>query len=86
VWQHQTQDIVRSSPVVWQDLVFVGSDDGYLYGLGRETGEAVWRYRTGGAIAAAPVAYGERLFVSSTDRRLHAFDIAAEPASGASNP
>ena len=56
----------------------MGSDDGHVYGLDRETGALVWRYQTGGAIAASPIVAGARLFVGSTDRRLHAFDLRAE--------
>jgi outer membrane protein assembly factor BamB len=56
----------------------VGSDDGYLYGLNRETGAQIWSYRTGGAIAAGPTVADGRLFVGSTDRRLHAFNLEVE--------
>jgi len=56
----------------------MGSDDGYLYGLNRETGALVWRYRTGGAIAAGPAVADGKLYVGSTDRRLHAFNLGAE--------
>jgi outer membrane protein assembly factor BamB len=63
---------------VWEGLVFVGSDDGYLYGLDRETGARVWRYRTGGAIAAGPSVAGGKLYVGSTDRNLHAFTLEVE--------
>jgi len=78
VWQYQAKNIIRSSPTVWGDLVFVGCDDGYLYGLDREMGELVWSYRTGDAIVAGPTVTDGRLFVGSTDRRLHAFSLEAE--------
>jgi outer membrane protein assembly factor BamB len=75
MWQYQTQEPVRSSPEVWGDLLFVGSDDGTIYAFDRQTGTEVWRYRTAGSIAAGPTVANGRLFVSSIDRRLHAFDL-----------
>jgi outer membrane protein assembly factor BamB len=56
----------------------VGSDDGHLYSLNRETGALVWRYRTGDAIAAGPTVADEKLYVGSIDRQLHAFTLKAE--------
>jgi outer membrane protein assembly factor BamB len=78
VWHYQTQNVIRSAPAAWRHLVLVGSDDGYLYGLERETGALAWRYRTGGAIAAGPTVAGDRFYAGSTDRRLHAFDLGVE--------
>ena len=78
LWDYQAKDIIRSRPAVWGDVVFVGSDDGYLYGIDRRTGALAWSYRTGGAIAAGPLVAEGRLFVGSTDRRLHAFTLGEE--------
>jgi outer membrane protein assembly factor BamB len=75
LWKYQTGNIIRGAPAIWEQLLFVGSDDGNLYGLNRETGALVWHYRLGGAIVAGPTVAGNRLLVGATDRRLHAFDL-----------
>ena len=78
MWRFQTEGIVRSSPVMWENLVFVGSDDGSVYGVDRITGRSVWSYHTGDAIAAGPTVADGTLFVGSTDRRLYAFSLSAQ--------
>ena len=47
VWSFQTNEPVRFSPVVHQDRVYLGSDDGYLYCLNLKTGKEYWRLRGG---------------------------------------
>jgi hypothetical protein len=34
IWSYQTENFVRSSPAIAAGMLFVGSDDGYLYALG----------------------------------------------------
>jgi outer membrane protein assembly factor BamB len=45
MWRFRTDGPVRFAPVAWQDRVYVGSDDGYIYCLRTRTGELLWKYR-----------------------------------------
>jgi outer membrane protein assembly factor BamB len=47
LWTFYTDGPVRFSPVVYQDSVFVCSDDGYLYCLTLADGVLRWRFRGG---------------------------------------
>ena len=47
VWRFSTEGPVRFAPAVWQDRVFVASDDGFLYALGTEDGRVLWKVRGG---------------------------------------
>ena len=45
IWSFYTTGPVRLAPAVWQDRVFVGSDDGFVYCLRSDNGELVWKKR-----------------------------------------
>ena len=46
-WSFFTGGPVRLSPVVWEDRVFVGSDDGFVYCLKADNGTLLWKVRGG---------------------------------------
>lgn len=58
-WEFITEGPVRFAPVVDGDLVFFGSDDGFLYAVTAKTGELRWKTR--GAPADRP---DQRLLVN----------------------
>lgn len=43
-WDFTTEGPVRLPPVLSNNRIFAGSDDGYLYCLDAQTGEMIWRY------------------------------------------
>ncbi len=51
-WTFYTEGPIRCAPVAWEDKVYVGSDDGYLYCLDATTGKELWKVR--GAPADRP--------------------------------
>ncbi len=44
-WRFYTDGPIRLAPVVWQDKVYFGSDDGYLYCLDTAQGKLIWKFR-----------------------------------------
>jgi len=44
-WSTRTGGPVRLAPSVWQDRVYVGSDDGFVYCLGGSDGGEQWKFR-----------------------------------------
>ncbi len=46
-WAFYTGGPVRFAPSIWQDRVYAGSDDGYVYCLGATDGKLVWKHRPG---------------------------------------
>jgi len=46
-WTYVTDGPVRFAPAVWQDRLFVVSDDGYLYSLAVRNGRLLWKKRGG---------------------------------------
>lgn len=67
-WTFYAEGPVRFAPVIWEEKVYFGSDDGHLYCLDASNGEVAWRFQ------AAPT---ERLLLGN--KRL----ISAWPVRGA---
>ena len=44
-WSFTTGGPVRLAPMIWQDNVYFGSDDGFAYCLRSSDGKEVWRFR-----------------------------------------
>jgi outer membrane protein assembly factor BamB len=57
--------MLRSSPAVVKEIVYIGSVDGNLYALDVNNGNVLWKYETGGIITSSPtVADGAVYFTS----------------------
>ncbi|MFP3897888.1 MAG: PQQ-binding-like beta-propeller repeat protein [Dehalococcoidia bacterium] len=68
---------VYTTPVVYGDLVYVGTYSGQVYALTRDRGTERWVYpRTGsiGAIVGSPVVGNQTMYVSSSDGMVYALD------------
>ncbi len=46
-WRFFTEGPVRFAPVVYEDRLFVTSDDGCLYAVNRENGQVLWKHQGG---------------------------------------
>lgn len=79
-WAYETGGDVESTPAVADGMVYVGSDDGNVYGLNAATGKKVWSYTpvvpsgSPGPIIASPAVANGRVFVDSTDGYFYALD------------
>jgi len=46
-WEFYTNGAVRFAPTIWNNKVYSGSDDGYVYCLNAKNGKLLWKYRPG---------------------------------------
>jgi eukaryotic-like serine/threonine-protein kinase len=76
-WKFTTGGMVRSSPIIAGNLLYVGSHDGSLYALNVETGAKKWEFKTGGPVASTPAVAGGLVYFTSGDGNLYALDAAA---------
>ena len=53
-WEFQTENAVKSSPSVFNDTLFFGSDDGKIYAVDINDGSQTWAYDTGSAVETSP--------------------------------
>ncbi|NOR66221.1 MAG: PQQ-binding-like beta-propeller repeat protein, partial [Woeseiaceae bacterium] len=46
LWKFKTADQIKSSPVIVDNIVYVGSSDENMYAIDFETGNPMWKYQT----------------------------------------
>jgi len=64
---------VETSPIACGKYVIVGSSDGALNLLERETGKEIWRFQTGSPILNSPAISGNMLFIGDFSGNIYAF-------------
>jgi outer membrane protein assembly factor BamB len=74
LWRFNTRGAVRSSPVVSEGRVYVGSTDGGLYALDAETGTLEWQADVGSPVSSSAAVAGGLVLFTSRDGVLHARD------------
>ena len=72
-------DGVWATPALTDEMVYVPTNAGFLYGLSRDTGEIVWFKRMGGPVWSSPVVIDEVLMQSDCAGNIYAFDV-SDPA------
>jgi outer membrane protein assembly factor BamB len=75
LWKFKTAGPIKSSPVIDDGLVFVGSADANIYAIDLENGSRAWVYKTSDAVEATPCVAGGSVFVGSADGFLYALDV-----------
>jgi len=66
-WKFKTEGKVFSSPVVYNNVLYVGSEDKNLYAIDKITGKLLWKFRTGGAVHSSPAVYKNVVYFGSFD-------------------
>jgi len=70
-WQFVTGDAVRSSPVIADGKVYIGSTDAKVYAIGLEDGGQQWRFDAGDALEAPPLRVGNLVVVGALNGTLY---------------
>jgi serine/threonine protein kinase len=72
VWSFECEDEIRGTPIIVDDMLYIGCYDNNLYALDAKTGGFTWKFATEGGIPSRPAADGELVYVASEDTRLYA--------------
>lgn len=78
VWEYEDKENggpFFSSPAVGPAQVLIGSRDGHLHCVDRETGQKIWTFRTRDEIDSSPVIAGHKVIIGSIDGRLYIVDL-----------
>ncbi|WP_281615330.1 PQQ-like beta-propeller repeat protein [Flammeovirga sp. SubArs3] len=67
VWEYKLSQGVYSSPVIDNNVLFIGSNDSSFYALDKSNGQLFWKYRTKGELKSQPLVYKESVIFNSTD-------------------
>ncbi len=73
VWSFETGGPVDGTPTVADGVVYIVSDDGYLYALGAQSGSERWTASIGGG-TSRPAAHEGVVFVGGGDGSVYALD------------
>ncbi len=71
-WRFKTGDAIKSSAVVAQGRVYVGSNDGRLYAVDIINGRQLWDFPANDTIEAPPMLMGNTVIVGSSDTWIYA--------------
>lgn len=77
IWKFQTGAPIFGSAAVAGGVVYVASDDSFLYALDEATGSLKWKFETQGRIASTPAVHDGVVYFGSYDGAFHAVDAAA---------
>lgn len=72
IWKTNTGSIVWSSPVIYNDKVYIGSGEGVLYCMDLHSGRIINRFQTSGSIFSSPVVSDSLLFFGSDNGKFYA--------------
>ncbi len=73
-WKFKTNGEVYSSPAASGNYIYVGSYDGYVYCLNKDTGELLWKFETGSRVHSSPAISGNFVYVGSWDNYVYCLD------------
>ena len=62
-----------SAPAISGDIIYIGSDSGYLSALEASTGREIWNYFIGVPIKSSPIISGNTVYIGAWDGNLYAF-------------
>lgn len=71
LWTFKCEDEIRSTPLYYQNSIYIGCYDNNLYALNAGDGEFQWKYPSEGGVVSKPVAYEDNIYFGSEDHRLH---------------
>lgn len=72
-WIYSSNGNIISTPLVTNDLVVFGNQDGLIEGLSLKTGKRKWIIRTGGGIFSSPASHKKNFIIGSTDGAIYCF-------------
>ena len=74
VWEFKTGGPIEASPIVVNEVVYIGSSDGKLYALDAKAWGIKWDYDAGSAIRFSAVALGGRVYFCTRDSKCYALN------------
>jgi len=75
IWSFQVEDAIRSTPLVYNGIVYAGSYDNNLWALDAKDGSLKWKFATEGGIGSSPTYAGGSIYIGSSDQRLYSIDV-----------
>ena len=80
LWKYMGQSPSYSTPLILDDLLIFGNEDGYLTALNKKTGEPRWSYNVGMNIISAPKYAQGKILFGSINYNFYAVDSTGKEA------
>jgi outer membrane protein assembly factor BamB len=74
--QYDVYDYHQSSPVLYQERIYIGSGDGNIYAITAADGKQLWSFKTGDVVHSTPALNDGKLYVGSMDGYVYSLDAA----------
>ncbi len=74
-WRLKAKRAITSSPVIFDNVAYVGSMDGQVYAVEINNGWVVWKFRTNKAVVSSPIIVDKMLYIGSADGYVYALDL-----------
>lgn len=76
-WKFEVEEEIRSSPIVFNNLLFIGSYDTNIWAINADNGQLRWKYATEGGIGTTPAVDSDAHMVvfGSDDGHVYSIDI-----------
>ncbi len=66
-WKFKSAGKIFSSPSILNGIIYVGSEDHYLYAVELSSGKLLWKFKTGGTVDTSPAVYENVVYFGSFD-------------------
>lgn len=73
-WTLKTGGKIFSSPVVFRNVLYVGSEDGHVYAVESSSGKELWKFKTAGTVHSTPSITNDFVFFGSFDGKYYCLD------------
>lgn len=73
-WTFVAGGLLRSSPALGNNVLYIGSEDGRLYAVDATNGLKLWDFATGDKITSSPALVDGVIYVGSHDGKLYAIE------------
>ncbi|MFC1803980.1 PQQ-binding-like beta-propeller repeat protein [Thermoproteota archaeon] len=80
LWSYDSEYVIISSPSIYENNVYIGLKDRWVYCLNAYTGEIVWTYQTGPtgvsgpAVGSSPAVVNDRVYIGADDGGVYCLD------------
>ena len=75
IWEYSTSAPISSSAYIYEDVVYVGCDDGHLYGFDNDTGDVKFDVDLDGKLKSSPVVVNDTVYIGSSNGKLYAVGV-----------
>jgi outer membrane protein assembly factor BamB len=73
-WKLELDATIHSSPILADQTLYMGSEEGQLYAIDATDGKVIWQAPAEGKIRSSAAVYGDELFILDSTSKLYGFD------------